>query len=176
MPLSRAAKNPSHAAISDCKGRVTVITRGSTLVVHCLLLRRPVHHSFDDNGITGPDRGRSEVVFKCFLNRLLPAYAALSGNFRILLVSSSRFLYESTFHYNGRNIFVNHFSLREHRDSARIRHYFSSSRRSSLLILWSATACPSITTIFMTVTIFSCPMRWVLSVAWFWAATFHHGS
>ncbi len=27
----------------------------------------------DDNGITGPDWGRSEVVFKCFCNKMLPA-------------------------------------------------------------------------------------------------------
>ena len=29
--------------------------------------------SYDDNGITGPDWGHSEVVFKCFCSKMLPA-------------------------------------------------------------------------------------------------------
>ena len=78
----------------------TYVLRGSTLVI-----RHPVtcpppwtaktgssDLSFDGNGITGPDWGRSELVFNCFRQRcsqhlhlsLLP-----SGN---LLVSSTLFL------------------------------------------------------------------------------------
>lgn len=31
------------------------------------------NHFIDDNGITGPDWGHSEVVFKCFCSKMLSA-------------------------------------------------------------------------------------------------------
>ena len=45
-------------------------------------------HSFDGNGITGPDWGRSEVVFGCFPPKRFQPAALLSGTFHIVLVSS----------------------------------------------------------------------------------------
>ena len=67
------------------KGR-GIDSRGSTLFEPASL-PEPLH--FDDNGITGPDWGHSEVVFKCFRDRRLPAYVSLSGTFHILLFSST---------------------------------------------------------------------------------------
>ena len=67
------------------KGR-GIDSRGSTLFEPASL-PEPLH--FDDNGITGPDWGHSEVVFKCFRDRRLPAYISLSGTFHILLFSST---------------------------------------------------------------------------------------
>ena len=40
-----------------------LLIRGSTLIV-MNFCSKPLH--YDDNGITGPDWGRSEVVFSCF--------------------------------------------------------------------------------------------------------------
>ena len=44
-----------------CKGRVS---RGSTLLAISVFTK--YNHFIDDNGITGPDWGHSEVVFNCF--------------------------------------------------------------------------------------------------------------
>ena len=45
--------------------------------------------SLDDNGITGPDWGHSEVVFRCFPIRRFQHFTSLSEMFHILLFSSS---------------------------------------------------------------------------------------
>ena len=63
-------------------------TRGSTLIV--LTMSEPLH--YDDNGITGQFCCHSEVVFKCFRDKKLPAQTSLSVSFHILLVSSTCFL------------------------------------------------------------------------------------
>ncbi len=52
------------------------------------------HFIQDDNGITGPDWGRSELVFGCFLTKSFHHIGSLSGTFRSVLVSSSLCLYD----------------------------------------------------------------------------------
>ena len=49
--------------------------------------------NYDDNGITGPDWGHSEVVFGCFPIRCFQHFTSLSVTFHSLLVSSTCFLF-----------------------------------------------------------------------------------
>ena len=49
--------------------------------------------NYDDNGITGPDWGHSEVVFDCFPIRCFQHFTSLSVTFHSLLVSSTCFLF-----------------------------------------------------------------------------------
>ena len=69
---------------SHCKGRDYVLA-----VPPCLPTEKQSATQKDDNGITGPDWGRSELVFGCFFAEVLPPNAPLSVAFHSLLVSST---------------------------------------------------------------------------------------
>lgn len=71
-------------------------SRGSTLLVLCAQSFLPTSYQnlfIDDNGITEPDWGHSEVVFSLIPNKAFPANMLLSGLFLNLLVSSTFFLF-----------------------------------------------------------------------------------
>lgn len=84
----------------QCKGRCV-----SRFHPNCSMLNiKTQNHSYDDNGITGPDWGHSELVFKCFLSRYsqlrlfiinIISRVSLSGIFHILLVSSLYYPYKN---------------------------------------------------------------------------------
>ena len=88
-----AIKNPSQY-ITHCKGRVHSFSRFhpacSATLCHARI-SKPLN--YDDNGITGPDWGHSEVVFGCFPIRCFQHFTSLSVTFHSLLVSSTCFLF-----------------------------------------------------------------------------------
>ena len=95
-----AIKNPSQY-ITHCKGRVHSFSRFhpacSATLCHARI-SKPLN--YDDNGITGPDWGHSEVVFDCFLIRCFQHFTSLSVTFHSLLVSSTCcFIAFSVVHY-----------------------------------------------------------------------------
>ena len=91
-------KSPSQQIC--CKGRV-LFSRFhpacSATLCHARI-SKPLN--YDDNGITGPDWGHSEVVFDCFLIRCFQHFTSLSVTFHSLLVSSTCcFIAFSVVHY-----------------------------------------------------------------------------
>ena len=74
------------------------------------------NHFIDGNGITGPDLGHSELVFKCFCNKMLSApearitYAALPGISLFNVLHSTRLVCVLSFfshYYSTVNLIVN---------------------------------------------------------------------
>lgn len=76
-------------------------SRGSTLLALLPWSRQDTKPlNLDDNGITGPDWGHSEVVFGCFPIRCFQHFTSLSVTFHSLLVSSTCcFIAFSVVHY-----------------------------------------------------------------------------
>ncbi|RKJ51688.1 hypothetical protein D7Y05_01070 [bacterium 1XD42-54] len=98
----------SHAIqILDCMGRVIFITRGSTLLVsqNAVLSAAPQNLSSDCNGVTGPDWGHSEVVFKWFHIKAfqLPPSLWMLPHFTLLVIV---FSFASTVSYSIPFFFV----------------------------------------------------------------------
>jgi hypothetical protein len=80
--------------VSDDPDTGDDITRGSTPVTTCCMLTFLTYNvitSFDDNGITGPDWGHSELVFHKRFIRLLPPLCSRKGILlcHVLLMYSS---------------------------------------------------------------------------------------
>lgn len=63
MDIVRLIADKKIPSCTNCTERDDTVDRGSTLIV-CY---KPLIH--DDNGITGPDWGHSEAVFRWFLIR-----------------------------------------------------------------------------------------------------------
>lgn len=97
------------------KGRVSLYSR-----FHPDCFGKTTH--YDYNGITGPDWGHSEVVFKCF-RQGTHTRRPLSVTFHILLFSSTCCLRSSNLDYNTDTTFVNsklfHSELIQHK----LRHF-----------------------------------------------------
>ena len=94
-----AIKNPSQYIV-HCKGRVCSFSRFHPACSAAQSCQDAKPLNYDDNGITGPDWGHSEVVFDCFLIRCFQHFTSLSVTFHSLLVSSTCcFIAFSVVHY-----------------------------------------------------------------------------
>ena len=87
-PCGIHRKSPSHV-IQDHKGRACTRSRFHPNCFRPGASASDRNHLFDDNGVTGPDWGRSEVVFSPLPLGMLPATASFSGSFHGLLFSST---------------------------------------------------------------------------------------
>ena len=95
-------KNPSQY-ITYCKGRVHSFSRFHPACSAARSCQDTKPLNYDDNGITGPDWGHSEVVFGCFPIRCFQHFTSLSVTFHSLLVSSAcSFISFSVVHYKRR--------------------------------------------------------------------------